>query len=480
MGANAEKWEGNLPDCLQRGKKSLHPEKSDIDGRSHKHLASEVDESLLFELFDKVLCIYSGTDDSALNTVSFPNESNRESQQNEGAQESKTEMFYSRRGATKRQALCMRSLLLQCMQSVADNNKASASTLLKQIKLWSSPTGDGCQRLAHYFADGLEARLLGVGNPEHRAVSQRFFTDEETLKAYSMYLSALPFMDTAYFFTTRTIMELAEKATSIHIIQFGIVYGGQWSYLIHCLSRRPIGPPKLRITGIDLPQSGFGPDARVKETGCRLASYCKKLNVPFQYNGIAQKWETLSVEDLRIEKDEVLIVECLGQLMHLLDDTIMEHSPRDAVLNLIRIINPDVFVHGVSNGTYNSPFFTSRFREALFYFSSLFDMFDANLPRENPQRVVFEREMWGKEIVNILASEGAERIERPETYKQWQNRMIRAGLRQLPLNRGILKSVKAKVKSRYHKGFFVDESSGWLLEGWKGRVMFAFSCWKAA
>ncbi|KAK1353860.1 hypothetical protein POM88_052225 [Heracleum sosnowskyi] len=53
------------------------------------------------------------------------------------------------------------------------------------------------------------------------------------------------------------ILDKASNAATLHIIDFGIQYGFQWPVLIQCLSMRPGGPPKLRITGIELPQSGF-------------------------------------------------------------------------------------------------------------------------------------------------------------------------------------------------------------------------------
>jgi hypothetical protein len=275
-------------------------------------------------------------------------------------------------------------------------------------------------------------------------------------------------------------MELAKTATTLHIIHFGITFGFQWPYLIQRLSTRPGGPPKLRITGIEFPQAGFRLASRVKETGSRLANYCERFNVPFHYNGIAQKWETICLEDLRIEKDEVIVVNCLYQSMFLLDDSTTDLSPRDAVLNLIKRIGPDIFIHGIFNGSFNSPFFISRFREALFHFSSLFDMVEANLTRESQERMVFERDIMGNAFLNVIACEGVGRIVRPETYKQWQIRTVRAGFRQLPLKQEITKEVKAKVKLCYHKGFFVKEDSEWMLTGWKGRVMYAFSCWKPA
>ncbi|CAI0539844.1 unnamed protein product [Linum tenue] len=274
------------------------------------------------------------------------------------------------------------------------------------------------------------------------------------------------------------IYNLAEKATRLHIIDFGILYGFQWPCLIQRLSERPDGPPKLRITGIDFPQPGFRPKERVEETGRRLQRYCERFNVPFEYKAVAQKWETIKYEDLEIDPDEMTVVNCLYRMRNLADDTVAVDSARDAVLGLIHKVNPQVFIHGIANGSYNAPFFTTRFREALFHYSSLFDMFDATLQREDEHRLLFEREMYGRDIMNVVACEGAERLERPETYKQWQARNLRAGFRQLALDETILKRVRGTVKSEYDKDFGVDEDGRWMLQGWKGRIVYALSVWK--
>ncbi|KAF7150768.1 hypothetical protein RHSIM_Rhsim02G0098900 [Rhododendron simsii] len=133
--------------------------------------------------------------------------------------------------------------------------------------------------------------------------------------------------------------------------------------------------------------------------------------------------------------------------MYLLDDTFMEHSPRDAVLSLFRRINPDMFIHSIVNVAYNSQFLVSRLREALFHYSALFDMFEANVPRENEERMLFEREILRNEILGIIACEGLERVRRPETYKQWQIRTQRARFRQLLLSQGIMKTVQTVANS---------------------------------
>lgn len=333
------------------------------------------------------------------------------------------------------------------------------------------------QRQAHYFADGLEARMAGSGSHIYKALISMPSSAADILKAYQLFLAACPFRKISNFFSNKTIWHAAEKASRLHIIDFGIMYGFQWPCLIQRLSSRPGGPPKLRITGIDFPSPGFRPSERVEETGHRLSNYAKTFKVPFEFNAIAQKWETVTVEDLKIDKDEVLVVNCLYRFRNLLDETVVVNSPRNIVLNLIKKIHPDVFILGIVNGAYNAPFFITRFREALFHYSSLFDMLEANIPREIHERMLIEKTIFGREAMNVIACEAAERIERPETYKQWQVRNMRAGFKQLPLNEEIMNMSKDRVKA-YHKDFVIDEDSRWLLQGWKGRIVYALSTWR--
>lgn len=102
---------------------------------------------------------------------------------------------------------------------------------------------------------------------------------------------------------------------------------------------------------------------------------------------------------------------CLYRFRNLLDETVVVDCPRNIVLNLIRKMNPDVFVLGIVNGAHSAPFFITRFREALFFYSTLFDMLEMNVPREIPERMLIEREIFGREAMNVIACEGAERID---------------------------------------------------------------------
>jgi hypothetical protein len=205
------------------------------------------------------------------------------------------------------------------------------------------------------------------------------------------------------------------------------------------------------------------------------------MGMPFKFRGIAAKWEDVHAKDLNIDSDEVLVVNSECYIGNLMDESVLvdSPSPRDTVLNNIREMRPNLFIHTIVNGTYGAPFFLTRFRGALFFFLAQFDMTDATIPRDNAERLLIEQNIFGSFALNVIACEGADRVERPETYKQWQVRNHRAGLRQLPLNPEVVKAARDKVKNYCHRDFLVDEDNHWLLLGWKGRVLYAMSTWVA-
>lgn len=478
-----KKDEGEYSPDGSRGRKNPYREDDEDmeENRSSKQAAVSTEFTLRSEMIDKILLCSLGEGREHL-------ESKREELQNGMSksvpQNEKSKGSNGGKGRGKKQSgnkkdvVDLRSLLISVAQAVAADDHRTANELLKKVRLHSSPFGDGTQRLAHCFADGLEARLAGTGSQIYKGFVSKRTPATDVLKAYHLFLAACPFKKLSNFVSNKTIMDLSKKATRLHVIDFGIHYGFQWPTLIQRIALRDGGPPKLRITGIEFPQPGFRPAAGVEETGRRLAEYAESFHVPFEYNAIAKKWETITLEELKIDRDEFLVVNCLYRGKNLLDESVAVDSARSRVLNLIRRINPDIFIHGVINGAYNAPFFVTRFREALFHFSSMFDMLETVVPREDRERMLIEKEIIGREALNVIACEGWERVERPESYKQWQVRNLRAGFVQLPFDRELVKKAAWKVKSSYHKDFVIDEDGRWLLQGWKGRTIFAISVWK--
>ncbi|GJS82457.1 scarecrow-like protein 30 [Tanacetum coccineum] len=458
-------------DIGSRGKKNLHSIDLADDGRSLKHSAVYTEPTVRSKIFDELLLC-----DGA---KQHPSQCEYVKKEIIEVQPKGSKGRGKKQGG-KKEVVDLRTLLSLCAQSVSTNDQRGVTDLLKRIREHASPTGDGMQRLAHYFSAGLEARMAGSGTAIYKALLTKPTSAVDVLKAYHLFLGCFPFIRVSHFVANKTIMQIAQNKKKLHIIDFGIYYGFQWPSLIQRLSTRPGGPPELRITGIDYPCPGFRPSQRVEETGRRLANYAETFGVKFEFKAIAQKWESIRLEDLELDSEETLVVNCAYRFRNLLDETVIVDSPRNKVLELIRKMNPQIFIQGIVNGSYSAPFFLTRFREALFFYSSVFDMLEATVNRETEERILVEKELWGREAMNVIACEGGERIERPETYKQWQVRNRRAGFCQILLDPEILKMAKNRAKSGYHKDFMIDEDGHWLLQGWKGRILYAISAWRPA
>ncbi|KAL6326666.1 hypothetical protein AAG906_010840 [Vitis piasezkii] len=327
-----------------RGKKNSHPgDLEPEEERSNKKAAvcNEMSQmTVTSEMFDQVLLSDAGKREAA-QRESWQNETSMTLQRD--GQSKGSGKSHGRKKGGKMKLVDLRSLLTLCAQAVAAADRMSANRQLKQIRQHASPMGDGMQRLAHNFAKALEAHLAGPGSQMYKAIT--------------------------------------EKSGKLHVIDFGILYGFAWPSLIQPLSSRPGGPPKIRITGIDLPQPDFQPAERLEETGRLLANYANSFNVPFEFNALAQKFKTVQIEDLKLDNDEVLAVRSRHGFRNLPDETVVAESPRDSVLTLIRKWKPNIFIHAIVNAACDSPFFMTRFRKALFHYSALFDMLEENVPR---------------------------------------------------------------------------------------------------
>ena len=460
-----------------RGRKNRHSQE-DLEvetGRNSKLMMPEQEETGASELFDELM---SGKHDGFLKhmqdlRIAMDSESEKSARR------------VSRKGARGSQHgnefVDLHTMLIYCAQAMAIGDRRSATEMLKQIKQHSSLRGDATQRLAYCFAEGLETQLAGTGSQVYQSLMAKRTSVVDFLKAYKLFLAAISLNKVHIFFSNSNILDAVAGRSKLHIVAYGVQYGLQWPGLLHFLADREGGPPEVRFTGIDLPQPGFRPAYQIEETGRRLSSFAREFGAPFKFHAIAAKWETVSAEDLNIDPDEVLVVNSDCHFSNLMDESVDVDtpSPRDLVLNNIRKMRPNIFIQIVNNGSYGAPFFPTRFREALFYYSALFDMLDATIPRDNDVRLLIERDIVGRSALNVIACEGADRLDRPETYKQWQVRNHRAGLKQLPLNPEVVKLVRDKVKKYYHKDFLIDEDRRWLLQGWKGRVLFAVSTWVA-
>ncbi|KAK4796731.1 hypothetical protein SAY86_029057 [Trapa natans] len=155
-----------------RGKKNPHPDAADLnESRSNKQSA-----------------ISRGCGSPEISPESAQQQDGKSRGPNEGKSRGKKQ-------GRKGDAVDMRTLLTLCAHAVATGDRRSATDLLDQIRRHSSLTGDGMQRMAHYFADGLEARLAGSGTEVYKAVMNNPPNAADVLKVLSSISYSMPIQE---------------------------------------------------------------------------------------------------------------------------------------------------------------------------------------------------------------------------------------------------------------------------------------------
>jgi hypothetical protein len=296
------------------------------------------------------------------------------------------------------------------------------------------------------------------------------------MKAFRVYVDYCPYTKVNHFFTMKSALDALEGAPRIHVIHYGIEYGVPWPTFLQHLSLRTEGPPHVRMTGVDHPYPGIDPCKKINETGNRLAKFAKKWGVPFEFQAFAGKWESFKARDFDLRDDEVLVVKvCNVRKIH--DESVLSGSPRELSLKRIRSLNPKVLIFDDNSAAFSAPLFMTRFRECVKYYKLLFDGMELSMPCDDPHRVILEKEIFGREILNVVACEGQARVERAETYRQWHNRLQRAGFTLRPAIPIVFDKAKAMMAT-FHKNYGIGKDEGWFLMGINNQIVRAISVWE--
>jgi hypothetical protein len=114
--------------------------------------------------------------------------------------------------------------------------------------------------------------------------------------------------------------------------------------------------------------------------------------------------------------------------------------------------------------------------ETLNYYTAMFESIDVALPRDDRRRMSAEQHCVARDIVNLIACEGAERVERHELFGKWKARFAMAGFRPYPLSSVVNNTINTLLES-YNSCYRLEERGGVLYLGWKNRVLVVSSAW---
>ncbi|KAF5194201.1 Della protein gai1 [Thalictrum thalictroides] len=324
------------------------------------------------------------------------------------------------------------------------------------------------RKVATHFAEALARRIY------------RFYP-EDTLDSSSIsellelhFYETCPYLKFAHFTANQAILEAFQGESHVHVIDFSMKQGIQWPALIQALALRPGGPPTFRLTAIGPPQ----PDNTdtLQQVGCRLAHLADTVHIEFEYRSfVANSLADIDAEMLNLRSGEAVAVNSVFELHRLL----ARPGAIEKVLNSIRRMKPKIVTIVEQEANHNGSVFLDRFTESLHYYSTLFDSLEGGGGGSSNEDQMMSEVYLGKQICNVVACEGGERVERHETLSQWRVRMGSAGFNPVQIGSNAFKQA-SMLLSLFGgvAGYRVEENQGCLMLGWHTRPLIATSAWQ--
>ncbi|KAK7833490.1 scarecrow-like transcription factor PAT1 [Quercus suber] len=371
----------------------------------------------------------------------------------------------------------LKQILIFCAKAVSDNDLLMAHWLMDELRQMVSVTGEPIQRLGAYMLEGLVARLSSSGSTICRALKCKEPESKDLLSYMHILYEVCPYFKFGYMSANGAIAEAMKDEKRVHIIDFQIAQGSQWLTLIQAFASRPGGPPHIRITGIDDSMSAYARGGDLNIVGKRLSRLAKSFKVPFEFHAAAMSGCEVQLENLGVRPGEALAVNFAFMLHHMPDESVSTQNHRDRLLRLVKSLSPKVVTLVEQESNTNTAAFYPRFLETLNYYTAMFESIDVTLPREHKERINVEQHCLAREVVNILACEGPERVERHELLGKWRSRFKMAGFTPYPLSSLVNATIKTLLENYCNK-YRLQERDGALYLGWMDRDLVASCAWK--
>ncbi|OIS98569.1 PREDICTED: DELLA protein RGL1-like [Nicotiana attenuata] len=346
-----------------------------------------------------------------------------------------------------------------------------ATELLRLCNLSASPTGNPVQRVVYCFSEALRERIdKEMGTLPPKAGEEKPFDMEEVLLTPKPFIfvcsQSSSFFHVPQFAGIQAILDNLKSATRVHLIDIGIKSGSHWPILMQAL---PNQLEILKITAVGTSKE------MVEEIGRRLSSFvAENMKFPFSFKAVVSEMKDLSNDLFELDASEAAAVYSEYRLGGMLA------SPNhlEAVLTLIKSINPCVMVVIDTEANTNTPIFVDCFNEALYLYAALFDVLEVCMRRDNQYRMTFEGLFIRKIIRNMITCEGEDRTCRNVRLQVWRDLFEKFGIKETKLSESSLYHANLMADKSAHGFCTLDMDGKGLIVKWKETPIIFASAWK--
>jgi len=270
-----------------------------------------------------------------------------------------------------------------------------------------------------------------------------------------------------YLFATITSKHAIADALNsgykrLHIIDFSIMFDfWQWRCLIEDLKRQYGGLQSVLITSIT-PKMSKHPDILRKNR-----EWAEDTNFELRQLICNSPDDIVNcISKLRRKREDEMVVVNWHFILHKL---LAQDGAMEQVLSKEKDLGADIMVIVEQEANLNSPDLSERLEQSVQYYSTIF---------ESLEKAAFTTTLWEtyfrRQIGNVVACEGVDRVERIESFAEWQNRLSQAGFCPVP-------QLVYKLKIDFRLNFDdhrIEAKDGHILLRRNGFPLAVASVWK--
>ncbi|KAL3497475.1 hypothetical protein ACH5RR_040207 [Cinchona calisaya] len=359
--------------------------------------------------------------------------------------------------------------LYKATELMLAGNFSHAQGILARLNHQLSPAVKPFQRVAFYFKEALQLLLLmpnRVTFPSLRIPTP--FEGIFKMGSYKMLSEVSPLIQFMNFTSNQALLEGLDDAERIHIIDFDIGCGAQWSSFMQELPRRNRGAASLKITAFASPSTYHSVEISLMHES--LTHFANDLGINFELEMVnfdSFDPSAYAVSSFRSSESDTIAV----------NFPLWSNSSRPAILPslicFIKQLSPKIVVM-LDRGCERFELPPSHhLLNALQYFEVLLDSIDAaNMDSDAVNKI--ERFLIQPKIESVVFG----RLQSPNQIPPGASLFASAGFSSVPISNFAETQAECVVKRSQVRGFHVEKRQASLVLCWQRRELLSASVWK--